>query len=95
MKAPTKAELQAQIEALTRENIKLQKKLDAEEQKRWLESKDKAFSMLYRRVPFAPREICNITLDHIDKAGYWFTFELKSDNAKQTYCVRHTDLEGR
>lgn len=95
MNAPTKAELQAQIEALTRENIKLQKKLDAEKRKHWLDNQDRAFSMLYRRVPFLPREICNITLDHIDNAGYWFTFELINDATKQTYCVRHTDLEGR
>jgi hypothetical protein len=95
MKTPTKAELYAQIDALTKENIALQEKLDAEEQKRWQENKDRAFEMFYRLVPFYPSEMWLITLDHIDKAGYWFTFKLRSDNSRQTYCVRHTDLQGR
>jgi hypothetical protein len=92
MKTPTKAELYAQINALTRENIELQEKLDAEEYERWLKNKDTAFSMFYRLIPFYPNQICNLDLDHIDKAGYWFTFKIVNDNRKQTFCVRHTDL---
>lgn len=92
MKAPSKAELYAQVQALTKENIKLNKMLEAEERKRWREKTDQAFNMLYRKVPYLPREMYNTTLDHIDKAGYWFTFELCNDSTRQTYCVRHTDL---
>ena len=92
MKTPTKSELYAQVEALTRENIALQEKLDAQERKQWDEKKDNAVAAFYKSVPFMAREMHNVTLDHIDKAGYWFTFELITDNRKQTYCVRHTDL---
>ena len=92
MKTPTKGELYAQVDALTRENIALQEQLDAQECKQWLEKKDKAFQMFYDSIPFMARELRNTTLDHIDKAGYWFTFELWNDNTRQTLCVRHTDL---
>lgn len=92
MKVPTKAELYAQLEALTRENIVLQDKLDTEERKRWYELKDKAFEIFYKLVPFPKRTMQFITLEHIDKAGYWFTFELIHDDTRQTFCVRHTDI---
>lgn len=92
MKPPTKSELYAQVDALTKENIALQEKLDAEEQARWLEVRDKAYEAFYKQVPFSASEIWNATLDHIDKAGYWFTFELRTDSRRQTYCIRHTDL---
>ena len=93
MKTPTKSELYAQVAALTRENIALQEKLDAENQKLWRAKVDDAFTKLYELVPFAKREMYCTTLEHIDAAGYWFTFELWGDSRKQTYCVRHTDLE--
>lgn len=92
MKEPTKDQLREQIAALTRENIKLQRKLEAEEFKKWEAKTGQAVNMLYRAIPFLPREICNLTLSHIDKAGYWFTFQLRNDSQIQTYCVRHTDL---
>lgn len=92
MKTPTKSELYAQVDALTRENIALQEQLEAQERKQWNEKKDNAVAAFYKSVPFMAREMVNVTLEHIDKSGYWFTFELFSDNRKQTYCVRHTDL---
>lgn len=92
MKSSTKAELREQIVALTKENIRLNKLLEAEERKRWEEKKEQAVNMFYRAIPFLPREVRNLTLDHIDKAGYWFNFELEPSGTKQTYCVRHTDL---
>lgn len=92
MKEPTKAELREQIRALTRENIKLQEQLEAEERKKWEENKDKAFDVFYQKIPFLKREVCYVTLYNIDKAGYWFTFELRTDSRTQSFCVRHTDL---
>ena len=92
MKAPTKAELYAQIEALTKENIRLNEQLEAEERKRWEAKKDQAFAVFYRDVPFNKSEMQFITLVHIDKAGYWFTFHVSGYTSYQTYCVRHTDL---
>lgn len=92
MKQPTKAELHAQIAALTRENIALQEKLDAEEQKRWLENKGKAIAALYNLIPFTVLEVRKLILDHVDKAGYWFSFNVDNYAERQTFCVRHTDL---
>ena len=92
MKLPTKSELYEQIDALTKENIKLQEKLDEEKQKRWLSNKDKAITAFFSTVPVTVLQIRKLVLDHIDNAGYWFTFELDNDNRRQTYCVRHTDL---
>ena len=92
MKTPTKAELYTQVDALTKENISLQDKLDNEEREHWLIDRDKAFEQFYQQIPFTARELYNITLDHIDKAGYWFTFELRNDGTRQTYCVRHNDF---
>lgn len=92
MKAPTKAELYAQIEALTKENIRLNEQLEAEERKKWETKKDQAFAVFYRDVPFNKSEMQFITLVHIDKAGYWFTFHISGCTSCQTYCVRHTDL---
>lgn len=91
-KPPTKTELYNQVDFLTDECIRLQAIIDSKEQEDWLSEKDKAVSTFYRQVPFLPRQIVNLTLDHIDKAGYWFNFELDNDSTRQTYCVRHTEL---
>jgi len=37
---------------------------------------------------------CNVRFEHVDAAGYWYTFELVNDDRRQTWCVRHSDLEG-
>ena len=92
MKAPSKSELCEQVKALTRENVALLERLNAEEKKRWLELQDKAFEIFFTSVPFPRSMMCYVTLMHVDKAGYWFSFELINDDRKQTYCVRHTDF---
>lgn len=37
---------------------------------------------------------CKLRFEHVDAAGYWFSFELTHDDRRQTWCVRHSDLEG-
>lgn len=93
MKVPTKAELYAEIAALRKENAKLREILDAEKQKRWQTFKDEAFELFYESIPFSKQELRLVTLEHIDDVGYWFTYKLRVDNLKQTYCVRHTDIK--
>ena len=39
-----------------------------------------------------PNLVTKVSMEHIDAAGYWFTFELINDNRRQTYAVRHEDL---
>ena len=92
MQRPTKSELYKQVDALIKENIVLQDKLDAEDKMHWMTLKDKAFEMFYELTPFNKGTVQFLTLEHIDKVGYWFTFELCNDSTRQTYCVRHTDL---
>ena len=94
MKTPTKAELYAQVAALEKENIKLQAELDAQKQRYWLDHKNEAIRMLYESVPFTVLQIRKLVLDHVDSTGYWFTFNVDREEARQTYCVRHTDIKG-
>lgn len=36
---------------------------------------------------------CKLRFEHVDAAAYWFSFELVQDDRRQTWCVRHSDLE--
>ena len=35
----------------------------------------------------------NLQLDHVDDAGCWFSYELMNDDRRQTWCVRHGEVE--
>lgn len=35
----------------------------------------------------------NIRFEHEDEAGYWFSYELVQDSRRQTWCVRHWEVE--
>lgn len=95
MKKPTKAELYTIITSLEKENAKLQERLDAQKQKYWLEHQGEARRVLFESVPFTALQIRKLMLDHVDNTGYWFTFSVDKDETRQTYCVRHTDLEDK
>lgn len=41
-----------------------------------------------------PHSWCKLRFEHVDAAAYWYTFELVNDDRRQTWCVRHSDLEG-
>ena len=36
----------------------------------------------------------NVVLDHVDAAGYWFSYELVQDSRRQVHRVKHSELEG-
>ena len=93
MKTPTKSELYAQIDALTKECAKLQEQLDAEKHRRWERCRGKAQRIFYESIPFTVLQVRKLMLDHIDDSGYWFSFNVDQDEIRQTYCVRHSDLE--
>lgn len=95
MEAPTKADLYARISHLEKENIKLQEQLDAHKQRYWLEHQGEARRVLFESIPFTALQIRKLMLDHVDGTGYWFTFSVDKDETRQTYCVRHTDLEDK
>ena len=92
MNAPTKANLYNQIDALNRENYKLLQQIEEEERKKWIDNTSRAVTVLFEMLPFAARRVVKVTLEHIDRSGYWFTFEIDNDNRRQTFAVRHSDL---
>lgn len=95
-KRPTKGELYEQIENLERQNQKLSEELDRDRRREWeLRIPEAAMVMckfLERTFPGTWR---NVRFEHVDAAGYWYTFELVNDSRRQTWSVRHSDLEGK
>ena len=35
----------------------------------------------------------NVMLNHVDAAGYWFSYELEQNSTRQTWCVRHWEVQ--
>lgn len=96
-----KAELQKQIEFTKqekefykREYEKLNAENSRKQQEEWDKQRPRATEVFHREInKVFPEMVCKVTLEHIDSSGFWFTFELKNDSRKQTYAIRHTDLE--
>lgn len=97
-----KAELQKQIEITRQEKDfykkeyeKLKDEKTRKQQEEWDRLRPKATEIFHREMnKVFPEMVCKVTLEHIDASGFWFTFELKNDNRRQTYVIRHTDMEG-
>lgn len=47
------------------------------------------FAFLNRTYPGVWR---NATFEREDESGYWFSFELVTDDRRQTWCVRHGEV---
>lgn len=93
MKAMKKAELYDIIAQLEKENSQLIAERDKEKREAWEKKRHAAYDEFKRVTDLQfPNLVVKVTLEHIDDAGYWFTFELKNDSRRQTYAVRHTDL---
>ena len=93
MKVPTKDELYQQVDALTKQNNALLAQLEAEKRATWQKNipaaELKALRQLSETFPYM---VTNLRFEHVDEAGYWFTFQLRNDDRPQTYAVRHSDL---
>lgn len=93
MKVPSKAELYEQIAVLERQNAKLTEENNREQMEKWKTKLSDAYDVFWKYVNSAfPNLVIKVAIEHIDAAGYWFTFELINDSRRQTYAVRHTDL---
>ena len=91
-----KAEMQRQMEFLERENKRMREEITRKQQEEWEKLRPKAAEIFHREMnKVFPEMVCRVTLEHIDSSGFWFTFELKNDSRRQTYAIRHTDLEDR
>ena len=96
-----KAEMQKQMEIMRqerefykKENEKLNAEISRKQQEEWDRLRPKATEIFHREMnKVFPEMVCKVTLEHIDSSGFWFTFELKNDSRRQTYAIRHTDLE--
>lgn len=65
-----------------------------DQRKEWERRRPDAVAFFYKMAEkIYPRTIKNVQLEHIDGGGYWFSFELTNDDRRQTYAVRHTDID--
>ena len=87
MNKPTKGDLYKMVDDLL-------DKLDEEKQKRWCGKIPQAAEVFYKTVgKIFPGMLKNVQLEHIDEAGFWFTFELINDSRRQTYAIRHNEVD--
>lgn len=92
-KRPSKGELLQTIAQLEKENRRLTAEAEAAEREQWERKKPQACEHFHKTINgIFPGMVCKVTLEHIDRGGYWFTFELKNDPRRQTYAVRHNEL---
>jgi predicted DNA-binding protein YlxM (UPF0122 family) len=92
-KKPTKKELKAQLVAEAREKAKLQAEVDALKQKEWNEQLSLAFTKVKEVLSKAfGGTVHLLRFEHVDEAGYWFTFELTNSSTRQTYRVGHNEI---
>lgn len=93
-KAPKKSELVEQLAELNRVNRRLYAELDAKNQEEWSKKIPDATRVitaeLRKRFGSAVR---NLRFEQVDAAAYWYSFELIQDSRRQTWCVRHWEVE--
>lgn len=92
-KKPSKKELEARLKAEAREKAKLQAEVDELKQKEWKEHLSLAFTKVSEVLSKAfGGTVHLLRFEHVDGAGYWFTFELINDKTRQTYRVDHDEI---
>ena len=85
-----KSEVEKEIERLREENARLEEEA---RQRQWMDKIARAFEViceeLQSRFGYGVRLL---KFEHVDGAGYWFSFELEQDATRQTWCVRHEEV---
>ena len=68
---------------------------EAEERERaeWLHNLNKANETMkaFLNRTF-PGLWCNLQFEHVDAAAFWYSFELVNDSRRQTWSIRHAEL---
>ena len=55
---------------------------------------EKAAEVLGKMLkPMYGESVRNILFEHVDESGYWFSYELEQDKRRQTWAVRHWEVE--
>jgi hypothetical protein len=94
MNAPTKKQLYKQVSELTAKAIEEQNKKELEQTKNYMVYYDGAYRHLLKVLKSAfGGTYCLIKFEHVDTAGFWFTFELVNDKTRQTYRVNHDEAK--
>lgn len=89
-----KSELAEKVDRLETENAELIAGMMNREQSEWMEKLEKANEVIQKFLNQTFRNLwCNLRFEHVDAAAYWYTFELRNDDRRQTWCVRHSELE--
>ena len=71
----------------------LAREIEKQEQEVWLRDLGMAnISMVRQLDRIFPNLWCNLRFEHVDAAGYWYTFALRNDDRRQTWCVRHAEF---
>ena len=93
-KRPSKQALYERIEALEKENRAIAELADKERKERWTRNIPAAMMRFgdVMRTRFGTL-FSSPVFEHVDAAGYWFTFELTNDARRQTYCIRHEEVQ--
>ena len=94
MKVKSKKELLQEIDELKELQLKAIEKSNAAQKQSW----DIKLPFAIAKCQKSLNEIfCgmikNLIFEHVDEAGYWFTFELINDSRRQTYEIRHNEIE--
>ena len=83
------------IEIKERDSLidKLEKEIERKHMAEWekLIPKAKAVCLVILHSIY-PNLVCNLRYEHVDAAGWWFTYELLNDRRRQTYCVGHMEV---
>lgn len=90
VKSESYESLRQRVIKLEAENARL---VEEKRQAEWLKDLDKANQIMGRFLDETYDGIwCNLRFEHVDEAAYWYTFELKQDSRRQTWCVRHSEV---
>lgn len=94
MKKPTKKELYERLNEMQAREIKVQDEKERQFTQNAMAYYDIAYNLLVEKLKKSfGCAYCLIKLDHIDTAGFWFSFELVNDKSRQSYCVRHYEVQ--
>lgn len=93
MNKPTKKALYDEVLRLSSQVNELVTEREEEFQqialKKFPQASKEFFSQMQRIFPNALK---SSKFEHVDKVGFWFSFELINDSRRQTYCVKHTEI---
>ena len=94
MKKPTKKELYEKLNELNKIQLDEQKRKEQEQTKKYMLYYEGAYKKLREVLINAfSGSFSMIKFEHVDGAGFWFSFELVQDKTRQTYRIDHDEAQ--